>query len=41
MNFTYDMLDDSGTMDTTRDAMDNKGMAYTLVAVLSPRGEYL
>jgi len=39
MNLTYDILNDRGTIDTTRNAMDNKGMAYTLAVVLSPRGE--
>ena len=39
MNLTNDMLDDEGTMDTTRDTMDNRGMTYTFAVVLSPRGE--
>ena len=39
MNLTYDILDDRGTMDTTRGTMDNRGMAYTFVVALFPRGE--
>jgi len=39
MNLTYDMLDDRGTMDTTRDTMDNRGMTYPFAVALFPRGE--
>jgi len=40
MNITYDILDDMGTMDTTRDTTAPRGMAYTSAVALSPRGEY-